>query len=174
MVNRDLPPWRRNAGVQPFQTHPARDPFAAFRCEMDRLFDDFFTPAEGRSFAPATPARAQGMVMPSLDVDETDQAYTVTAELPGIDLKDIELKLDDNALTLRGEKRTERHDEDGGRRYSERSFGRFERTIPFAAEVDPDRVEASCHHGVLKVVLPKNAQAGERSRRIEIKGDGDA
>jgi HSP20 family protein len=174
MANRDLSPWRRQGGVQPFQSSFARDPFASFRREMDRLFDDFFAPAEGRSFAPAAQgqAQAQGMIMPSLDVHETEQAYVVSAELPGIDPKDVEINLDDNALTLRGEKRSERNEEDGGRRYTERSYGRFERTIPFGAEVDADRVEASFENGVLKVTLPKNTQAKDKSRRIEIKGQG--
>jgi HSP20 family protein len=168
MANRELTPWRM-PGLQAF----GRDPFTSFRREMDRLFDDFFAPAEGRSFAPAAAARAEtGMIMPSIDVQENEQAYTVTAELPGIDLKDIELSLDDNVLTLRGEKRSERHEEDGGRRYSERSYGRFERSVPLAAEVDPNRVEASCENGVLKVMLPKNPKARETSRRIEIKGAG--
>jgi HSP20 family protein len=165
MANRDLAPWRRQ-GVQPYQV---RDPFTSFRREMDRLFDDFFAPAEGRSFAPSTRA-AEGMIMPSVDVHETDQAYTVTAELPGIDPKDVELRLDDNALTLRGEKRSERSDNEGGRRYSERTFGRFERTIPFSADVEADRVEANFENGVLKVVMPKSSHAREKSRRIEIKG----
>jgi HSP20 family protein len=135
---------------------------------MDRLFDDFLVPAEARSFA--GPAMAQAAIAPSLDVHETEQAYMVTAELPGINLKDIELNLSDNVLTLRGEKRSERNEEDGGRRYSERSYGRFERTIPFPAEVDADHVEASCENGVLKVVLPKNAQSRDKTRRIEIRG----
>lgn len=167
MANRELTPWR-TPSMQTF----GRDPFATFRREMDRLFDDFFAPAEARSFSPAAQgqAQAQGMIMPSVDVHETDQAYTVTAELPGIDQKDIELSLDDNVLTLRGEKRSERHEEDGGRRYSERSFGRFERSIPFAAEVDADRVEATCENGLLKITLPKNANARDKSRRIEVKG----
>jgi HSP20 family protein len=163
MANRDLIPSRA-FGLPVL----ARDPFLGFRREMDRLFDDFFAPAEARSFA--SPGPAQVALWPSLDVDETEQAYTVTAELPGIDMKDIELDLSDNALTLRGEKRTERHEEDGGRRYSERSYGRFERSIPFGAEVDADHVEASCENGVLKVVLPKNAQARDKTRRIEIRG----
>ena len=173
MANRDLSPWRRQGGVQPLQSGLARDPFASFRREMDRLFDDFFLPVEGRSFAPAAQGQqAQGMILPSVDVHETDHAYTVTAELPGIDPKDVEISLDDNALTLRGEKRSERKEEDGGRRYTERSYGRFERTIPFGAEVDADRVEASCENGVLKVTLPKNAQAKDKSRRIQIKSQG--
>jgi HSP20 family protein len=110
------------------------------------------------------------MITPSIDVHETDQAYTVSAELPGIDPKDVELDLRDNAITLRGEKRSERKEEDAGRRYSERSFGRFERTIPLAAEVDADKVEASFENGLLKVTLPKNAKARDKTRRIEIKG----
>lgn len=162
MANRDLTPWR-SQGVPSF----GRDPFALFRREMDRLFDDFLAPAEPRSFGGAG---TQAAVWPSLDVDETDQAYTVTAEMPGVDQKDIELDLRDNALTLRGEKRSERKEEEGGRRYSERSYGRFERTIPFAAEVDADKVEARCENGVLKITLPKNARARDTSRRIEIKG----
>lgn len=163
MANRDLTPWRA-AAPTPF----GRDPFMNFRREMDRLFDDFFAPAETRTFG--GPAASQAMVMPSIDLHETDQAYTVSAELPGIDPKDVELDLRDNALTLRGEKRSERKEEDGGRRYSERSFGRFERTIPLAADVDPDRIEASFENGLLKVVLPKHAQARDKTRRIEIKG----
>jgi HSP20 family protein len=165
MANRDLTPWRQSGSVG-----FTRDPFASFRREMDRLFDDFFAPAETRSFA--SPAQAGGAVWPSIDVHEGDQAYTVTAELPGIDLKDIELQLHDNALTIRGEKRSERKEDEGGRRYSERSFGRFERTIPFSTEVDADHVEAACDNGVLKITLPKNARAREATRRIEIRGAG--
>jgi len=166
MANRDLTPWRM-PGAPAF----GRDPFGAFRREMDRLFDDFLAPAEARSFA--APAQAQGqIVMPSIDVDETEQAYMVTAELPGIDQKDVELDLRDNALILRGEKRSERKEEDGGRRYSERSYGRFERTIPFATEVDADKVEAKFENGLLKVTLPKNAQARDKTRRIQIGGGG--
>jgi HSP20 family protein len=165
MANRDLTPWRQGA--------PAgfsRDPFAQFRREMDRLFDDFFAPAEARSFASGEPGGV--MVTPTIDVNETDKSYVVTAELAGVDQKDIELSLHDNALTLRGEKRSERSHGDGGRRYSERSFGRFQRTIPFETEVDAEKVEARCENGVLTVTLPKNAKAHDKTRRIEIRGAG--
>lgn len=164
MANRDLTPFGRGGGVSPF----GRDPFTSFRREMDRLFDDFFTPVagEGRSFAAPGAAAA---LWPSLDVDETPQAYTVTAELPGLTEKDIELTLRDNALVLSGEKRSERNQEDGGRRWSERSFGRFERVIPLEAEVDADKVQATCRSGVLTVTLPKNENARDKTRRIEVK-----
>jgi HSP20 family protein len=167
MANRDLTPWRTQ-GLTPM----GRDPFNLFRREMDRLFDDIFAPAEPRSFAAPAQAGSAAAMWPSIDMHETDQAYIVSAELPGIDQKDIELNLNENALTISGEKRSERREEDKGRRYSERSFGRFERTIPFDVEVDADRVEATCENGVLKVTLPKNMQARDKARRIEIKPQG--
>ena len=168
MPHQNLTPWRRGGGLTP----SAGDPFAGFRREMDRLFDDFFAPVagEGRSFA-AQPA----MLSPSIDVDENEQAYTITAEVPGLAEKDIELSLEDNALTLSGEKRSEREEGEGGRRYTERSYGRFSRTIPFPTEIDADKVQATCRNGVLTVTLPKNAQAKEKSRKIQIQtGDGEA
>jgi HSP20 family protein len=165
MANRDLTPWTSGRSVSPF----GRDPFTSFRREMDRLFDDFFTPAlapaEGRSFASGN----GGALWPSLDVRETEQAYEVTAELPGLEQKDVELTLRDNALVLTGEKRQERNEEDGGRRWSERSFGRFERVVPLDAEVDADKVEAGFRNGVLKVTLPKNPKAQDKTRKIEIR-----
>ena len=166
MANRDLTPWGRGGGLTPF----GRDPFLSFRREMDRLFDDFFTPStETRSFA--APGATANAIQPSIDVDETEQAYTVTAELPGIAEQDVELNLADNALTISGEKRSERNEEQGGRRYSERSFGRFSRTIPFPTEVDADRVDAAYRNGVLTVTLPKNEKARDKTRKIEIKSE---
>jgi HSP20 family protein len=164
MANRDLMPWT-GGGLTPL----GRDPFFSFRREMDRLFDDFFTPVagEGRPFAKAQQAAA--LLRPDIDVDENDQVYTVTAELPGLAEKDIELNLRDNALTISGEKRSERNEEQGGRRYAERSFGRFERTIPFPTEVDSDRVDAAFRNGVLTVTLPKNEKAQDKTRRIAIR-----
>jgi len=167
MANRDLTPWSRG-GLTPF----GRDPFSSFRYEMDRLFDDFFAPTTGEGRHLAAPAQAAALVRPSIDVDETDQAYRVSAELPGLNEKDVELNLRDNALTISGEKRSEREEEKGGRRYAERSFGRFERTIPFPMEVDADRIDAVFRNGVLTVTLPKNEKAQDKTRRIEVRSQG--
>jgi HSP20 family protein len=161
MPNRDLTPWSGQRGLSPL----GGDPFVSFRREMDRLFDDFFSPAEPRSFA----APAAGGIWPSLDVRETDQAYVVSAELPGLEQKDVELNLRDNVLTISGEKRQEHKEEDGGRTYAERTYGRFQRSIPFDGEVDPDKVDATFKNGVLNVTLPKNPKAQDQARRIEIK-----
>lgn len=168
MANRELTPWNRG-GLTSF----GRDPFSLFRSEMDRLFDDLLAPAagEGRNFA--SPAQAAAaFVRPSIDVDETDQAYRVSVELPGLTEKEVELNLRDNALTISGEKRSGREEERGGRRYAERSFGRFERTIPFPTEVDADRVDAVCQNGVLTVTLPKSEKAQDKTRRIEVRPHG--
>lgn len=162
MISRDLTPW---AGGSRSLSPLTSDPFATFRREMDRLFDDFLIPGEARSFG----ASNGGGLRPSLDVAESDQAYTVMAELPGLEQKDVEVTLRDNALILSGEKRAERHEENGGRRYAERSFGRFERIVPFEAEVDADKVEAGFKNGVLTVTLPKNPKAQDKVRRIEVR-----
>jgi HSP20 family protein len=161
MAHRELTPWTGGRGLSPF----GRDPFTSFRHEMDRLFDDFFSPAEARTFG----GSGGGLLRPSVDIAETEKAYTVTAELPGLEQKDVELNLRDNALVLSGEKRQETSESNGGRSYTERSFGRFERVIPLGDEVDADRVEAAFKNGVLKVTLPKNPKAQDKARRIEIK-----
>jgi len=164
MTNRDLTPWTGGRGLTGF-TPFARDPFTSFRREVDRLFNDFYAPAEGRSFAGSN---GEGL-SPSVDVVDTGQAITVTAELPGLALDDINLELQDNALTISGEKKQEYKGENGGRSYIERAYGRFERTIPLAAEVDADRVEAKFKDGVLAVTLPKNEKAKDKTRRIPVR-----
>lgn len=162
MANRDLTPWTAGRGLTPFR----RDPFGSFRQEMDRLFDDFLTlaPVEARSFG-AMPAGLR----PSIDVRETDQAYTVTAELAGLERKDVDVTLRDNALVLSGEKRQEHAEADDGRTYTERAYGRFERVIPLDAEVDSDQVQATFKNGVLTVTLPKSPKAQDKARKIEIR-----
>jgi HSP20 family protein len=162
MPNRDLAPWTRSRGIAPF----AHDPFTSFRQQIDRLFDDFLTPFDTSGVATE---RDVGGVWPSVDVDETDKAYKVTAELPGLEQKDVEVTLRDNALIISGEKRREHKEEKGGRSYAERSYGRFMRSIPLDAEVDADKVQANFKNGILAVELPKNPAARDKTRRIEVK-----
>jgi HSP20 family protein len=165
MANRDLTPFSgRSLSLY------GRDPFTSFRREMDRLFEDFFAPTEARTFAAAGGnGGALAAVSPNIDLHETDQAYEVTAELPGLEQRDVELTLRENALILAGEKRAEHEEKDGGRRWSERTFGRFERTIGLPEEVDADKVEAKFNNGVLKITLPKNPKAKDKTRKIEIR-----
>jgi HSP20 family protein len=159
MAMRDLISWGR--GRAPAAQQP--DPFAALHREMNRLFDDFWqgfeSMASGLGFGGQT-------VWPQVEVAESDAAVTVTAELPGLDQKDVEVLLNDGVLTLRGEKKSEVEDKD--RHFSERRYGRFERRIPLDVEVDRDKVNAAFKNGVLTVSLPKAPQAVERSKRIAI------
>ncbi|RYD63709.1 MAG: Hsp20/alpha crystallin family protein [Verrucomicrobiaceae bacterium] len=103
-----------------------------------------------------------------MELSETDRHITVTAEVTGLEEKDIDVLLDDGVLTLRGEKRSET--EDNGRQFSERYYGRFERRIPLGYEVEEDQVTAEFKNGLLTVTLPKSASARSRVKRIEING----
>jgi HSP20 family protein len=165
MSVRDLIPWGRSNNKAP-ASYPddGRNPFLSLHREMNRVFDDFF-----RDFDMRLPMLAGGGFhdrWPRLDVAETDKEITVTAELPGLDEKDVEVLLEDGVLTLRGEKRAETEDKD--RQLSERYYGRFERRISLDSEVQADKVTARFKEGVLNVSLPKDPSAQPKARRIEI------
>jgi HSP20 family protein len=112
------------------------------------------------------------MRAPSVDVTETDDEVRIEAELPGVDEKDVEVTLADDVLTIRGEKRAEAGGDDKGRRWSERTFGSFERALRLAGPVQADQAKATFHNGVLQVRVPKSAEEKERVRKIPIQGDG--
>jgi len=101
-----------------------------------------------------------------VDVEETDKEYRVTAELPGLEERDVEVLLQDGLLTVRGEKKLE--SENRNRTYSERFYGRFERQITLDRDVDDGAVNATFKNGVLTVTVPKSPRAVERSKRIPI------
>lgn len=136
-------------------------PFLALHRDMNRLFDEAF-----RSFGAVTPfAGTSSFGWPSVEISETESEVKVTAELAGLDEKDVEVQVEDNVLTLRGEKRTETEDKE--RRYTERSYGRFERRLALG-EVDEERATATFKNGVLTVTLPKLREARDSARRIPI------
>jgi HSP20 family protein len=164
MAERDLTPYG-GRGLTSFG-FGGRDPFSHFRREMDRLFDDFFAPTEARSFAGASGAA----VWPSIDVEQTKVGYKVTAELPGLEQKDVEVELRDDLLTIRGEKKAERSEGEGHRAWTERTYGRFERTLRLPGEVDAGKVQAKFKNGVLSIELPRSAKAQDLTRKIEVKG----
>ena len=136
---------------------------------MNRLFDDAF-----RGFDSRFPDFGQfsnlGTAWPSVEISETNEEFKVSAELAGLEQKDIEVLLEDGALTLRGEKRSET--EDTNRQFSERYYGRFERRIPLGYEVEEAKAEASFKNGVLTVTLPKSENAQSKVKRIAINGQG--
>ncbi len=162
---RDLIPWSRGRDVTVRRGEEA-NPFLALHREMNRLFDDVFRGFEGLpGFAGLT---GRGVTWPSLEVSETDKEIRISAELPGLEEKDVEVLLGDGVLTLRGEKKSESEDKE--RHFSERYYGRFERRIALPAEVEADQVQASFRNGVLSVTLPKSAKAQEHVKRIPVNG----
>jgi HSP20 family protein len=124
----------------------------ALRKEMDRLFDRFW-----ETDWPAWPAL--GDWMPKVDVADTKDAFMVTAEIPGIDPKDITLTLDGDALTIKGEKKHEKEEKEGTYFRMERAYGAFARTMPLPAPVEAGKVTATFKNGILTVKLPKGAAA---------------
>lgn len=172
MNMRDLIPWGRNNDNQAPSIYRDSDqhPFLSLHREVNRLFDDVF-----REFDTRLPTFGRlssfGSAWPSVEISEKEDQITVTAEVPGLEEKDIDVLLDDGVLTLRGEKRSET--EHKGRQFSERYYGRFERRIPLGFEVDQDKVAASFRNGLLTVTLPKSASAQSRVKRIEINGQGN-
>lgn len=154
MSIRDIMPWRgRESELGRFD-----DPFTALQSRMNTLFDDFMDRG----------LRRGGAFIPSVDVSDRDKEILVTAELPGLDEKDIDVTVDDNALTIRGEKKEENREERDNYYHVERSYGSFHRTIPLPATVDRDKVKASFKKGVLKITLPKSPEAQERTKKIQI------
>ena len=139
-------------------------PFALFRKEFDDLFDNFFRsfdmqPFEGRI----------GAFSPKVDVTENEKEFRISAELPGMDDKDIDVSLQNDMLTIRGEKKEEK--EDKGKDYyrMERSYGSFSRTIPLPVEVETDKVDAKFKKGVLTITLPKTEKAVSETKKISVK-----
>lgn len=138
-------------------------PFLSLQREIDRLFDDFTRglPALGR-----LPANG-GKLMPVTDVTESDKEIEITAELPGLEDKDVQINLSDKLLTIKGEKKVEKEQKDKELRVVERSYGAFERTIELPEGVNPDAIKATIAKGVLTVTVPKPAPA--KAKAIEVK-----
>ncbi len=168
MAMRDLIPWGRES-TTPSLWRDEMSPISSFRREMDRLFDDFFrTPSFG-ALGSRLGEFGGGTLTdwPRLDVQDKDNELVVTAEVPGMTDKDVELFVDNGMLTIRGEKKGERNE----RGYSERFFGHFERQIPLPSSVDETNCKADFHDGLLTIHLPKTREAEESRKKIPINAD---
>ena len=155
---------------------PGVDLFRSFRTEMDRMFDQFwrgFGMPMARRAAEPEPfwqrEEAFGLPAPAVDVAEDGQAYHITAELPGLGEKDIEVNLSGDILTISGEKREEREEKEKNYHFSERRYGSFRRSFAVPQGIDRDKIEASFKNGVLALTLPKTPDAITQQKKIEIK-----
>lgn len=158
------------------ETPPARaegwGPLMSLRDDIDRLFDDFGAgmwrwPLSRRA-ADALPAMRDWQRMPAMEVVECDGEYRLTAELPGMAPADIDVKVTDGNITIRGEKTEERKDEKDNYLLNERRYGSFHRTLPLPSGVNADDVTAEFASGVLTITLPKTEEAKQKERKVEV------
>ena len=145
-------------------------PFESLRREVDRLFDDFTPTFWHRPFGRLSQAKPFSVITaPAVDVAEKENAYEITAELPGIDAKNVDVKLSNSTLTIKGEKQEVKEEKDKEYFLSERRYGSFQRNFQLPEGIDAAKIEAPFANGVLTVVLPKTAEARKGERKIAIK-----
>lgn len=151
-------------------------PFESIRREFDRLFADldrnsWIAPLSlfGGTLSTSANGEPAWMTTPAVDVVERDDAYEITAEMPGMDEKNIDVSLANGGISIRGEKREDTTDESADHYRRERRFGSFERSFALPDDVNADNIQANYANGVLRVTLPKNPNAQPAKRRIDVK-----
>lgn len=161
--------------AEPSSAARASWPVERLRRDIDRLFDEFGRGTFGfptrRSMFEMEPfgrAAWRWTAEPAVDITETDKAYEVTAELPGMDENGIEVKVANGGLTIRGEKQDEKQEKTKDYYLHERHFGSFGRCFRLPDGVDADKIEASFKNGVLTITLPKKGEAQEPEKQIEV------
>ncbi len=141
--------------------------FHSLRREMDRLFDDFdgWLPSSAfhRSFF--TPS----LYAPAVDIAEKKDSFEITAEVPGLEEKDIEVKLSNGGISIRGEKKSDREEKTKNYRLSERSYGSFDRYFTLPSGIDAGKISASFKNGVLTVTMPKTPEAQKSEKTIPVR-----
>ena len=159
MTLRAMFPYRERAPL----ARPDFSSFSPLSREMSRLLEEFW-----RSLGGVGALTTAGL-SPSIDVTEADKEIEITAELPGLERQDVEISLEDNVLTIRGEKKMPAHTDDKNKNYhmTERSYGIFYRAFQLPVGIDPASVEATMANGVLKIKIPKPAHT--EAKKIEVK-----
>ena len=151
-------------------------PFESLRREVDRLFEDFtLNPFRLPLRRPAFDLEPfwqpdSWVAMPAMDLVERHEAFEMTAELPGLDEKNIEVNVANGVLTVKGQKEEDKVEKKEDFHLRERRFGSFSRSVRVPDTVDADKIEASFKNGVLKVTLPKKPEAQKPVKKIEVKG----
>ncbi len=159
---RDLIPTVRRTPARPLET----DPIVSFRTSLERLFDDFTTNFE--DLAPTPAGQSLRSFTPRLDLQEDDNKIVLTAELPGLRDSDVQVELNRDYLTIKGEKKSFQEDKSKEGIHCERAFGAFERTIRLTTEINRDKIDASVKDGVLTVNLPKTHEGKKDVKRIPV------
>ncbi len=142
------------------------DPFGeifSLRDEIDRLFEDYFGKTPDR--------RDESFWYPAMDISETEEGYLVEMDVPGIPKDNIKISVKDNQLTITGERKSEKKEENKDRTYHriERYYGKFQRTIALPSEIDIEKIKADYKDGVLKITLPRSEKSKPKEIKIDIK-----
>jgi len=171
-----LPVKKEETGTERPWALQAWHPMESLRREIDRLFEDFDFGGRISPFRRSLPDmeafwRRERVLAsaPAVDVAETEKAYEITAELPGLDEKDVEVKVANGCLTIKGEKQEEKEEKKKDYYLHERRFGSFERILRLPEGVDADKIEATFRKGVLAVTLPKTPEAQKAEKKITVK-----
>jgi HSP20 family protein len=153
------------------------EPFEALHKEVDRIFEDF-TSGFGRRALSRRVSEAEpllrheasfGVSAPVVDVVEKEKEYQISAELPGLEEKDVDVSVADDMLTIKGEKKEEKEEKAKNYYLSERRYGAFQRSFQLPSGVDAEKIEANFQKGVLTVTLPKTPEAQKKEQKITIK-----
>ena len=136
---------------------------------LPRMFSDFFASGFPELF---TTRQQASMFLPKVNIDENENQIKICAELPGMSENDIEIIESRDGVTIRGEKKEEKKEGNGGRQYKEFSYGAFERFIPIDADVDESKAKATFDKGILELVLPKTEDSKSKTRKIKIEAAG--
>ena len=148
---------------------PLFTPFLALYHDMNRLLED--APGAGAGTAGAANQPGATILVPDINITETEREVRITAEVPGAREADVEVMLDDDTLVIRAAKEIERQEDRQNFHVSERVFGTFQRALALPFRVDPEQVEARVENGVLTITLPKT-EAQQRTRRVQVRGAG--
>jgi HSP20 family protein len=153
----------------------AWEPFESLRRDIEHVFDTFGTGFWRRSGHPSLAMDRAWLpqmtfpVSPAVDVIEKDKAFEITAELPGLDEKDVDVSVANGVLTIKGEKNEEKEEKEKDYYLSERRYGLFQRSFPLPEGVDGDKIDAVFKKGLLTISLPKTPDAQNNKRKIDVK-----
>jgi HSP20 family protein len=149
-------PWQH----RPDKASKSGNIFSSLQGEINRLFDDFFEDS------PALIASKS--ILPAIDITENDKCFKVEAELPGLEEKDVEVDINDNYLTIKGEKKTSSEDKGENFIRQERYYGNYQRVIALPTSVNSNEAKATFKKGVLSIEIPKKPESVIKSRKLEI------
>jgi len=158
-------PWKKGDSQLSHQ-RKAGDPVNLLQRRMNHLFDDFFSSQLSDPWG-----RFGNEFAPQIDISESGEELRISAELPGLDEKDVEVTLADNILTLKGEKKEEHVEDKDDFYHSERSYGYFERAVQLPDGADTENAKAKFRKGVLEIAIPKKPEARARTKKLELQTD---